>query len=312
MGLKVSATDMKNIKIICITFAYLSVMISCNSKQDEAADSTSTITKVFASGDDKVVIFEREGDKEGVFSNSWEWTAAESDGLPQDFVKYFRTNDECKPIGDDKILITSSSGGVALVDIKTKNTLFYAHAPNAHSAEYLPNDRIAVALSTAEKGNALQLFDRDRPNEILFSDSLYSGHGVVWVPEKESLFALGYADLREYKLSDWDTPTPSLVKVNEWTIPDESGHDLFLTSDQRLLLSTTNSVWEFDIAQSEFSEFEPLKGVTHVKSVNLNSDTGELVYTKGEISWWTHNVYFENPQDTLIVEDIKLYKVRVR
>jgi hypothetical protein len=135
---------------------------------------------------------------------------------------------------------------------------------------------------------------------------------VVWLPEKESLFALGYAELREYKLNDWDTPTPSLKMVNEWMIPDESGHDLFLTSDQRLLLSTTNSVWEFDIAQSEFSEFEPLKGVTHVKSVNLNSDTGELVYTKGEISWWTHNVYFENPQDTLIVEDIKLYKVRVR
>lgn len=303
---------MKNIKIICIAFACLTVMISCNSKQGETADSKSSITKVFASGDDKVVIFERGGDNEGAFSNAWEWTAAESDGLPQDFVKYFQTNDECKPIGEDQILVTSSGGGVALVDIKTKNTLFYAHAPNAHSAEYLPNDRIAVALSTAEKGNALQLFDRDKPNEILYSDSLYSGHGVVWLPEKESLFALGYAELREYKLNDWDTPTPSLKMVNEWMIPDESGHDLFLTSDQRLLLSTTNSVWEFDIAQSEFSEFEPLKGVTHVKSVNLNSDTGELVYTKGEISWWTHNVYFENPQDTLIVEDIKLYKVRVR
>jgi len=121
------------------------------------------------------------------------------------------------------------------------------------------------------------IYNKDRPNEIFFSDSLYSGHGTVWLPDKESLFALGYNQLRDYKLKDWETAQPSLEMVNEWKIPDESGHDLFLTSDQRLLLSTTNSVWQFDIA---VSEFKPLKGVEHVKSVNLNVEKGELVYTK--------------------------------
>lgn len=304
---------MKNIKIIWIVLACLTVCISCRSQADNGiAESKSSIKEVIVCGGDRIVIFDRKGGSADGELKSWEWTTAESEGLPEGFIKYFQTNDECKPIGDDKILITSSGGGVALVDRETKNTLFYAYAPNAHSAAYLPNDRIAVALSTAENGNALQLFDKDKPNEILYSDSFYSGHGAVWLPEMESLFALGYDQLREYKLKDWETDQPSLEMVNDWKIPDESGHDLFLTSDQRLLLSTTNSVWQFDIAVSEFSEFEPLKGVEHVKSVNLNVETGELVYTKGEISWWTHHVYFENPHDTLLVEDINLYKVRLR
>ena len=286
---------------------------SCGSQSEgRQAENTSSINEVILCGDDKVVIFDRKGSGEGEFTKSWEWTPQESSGLPEEFVKYFQTNDECKPVGKDRILITSSGGGVALVDRETKNTLFYAYAPNAHSAAYLPGDRIAVALSTAEKGNALQLFDIDGSNEILYSDSLYSGHGAVWVAERESLFALGYDQLREYKLKNWETDQPSLEMVNEWEIPDESGHDLFLTSDQRLLLSTTNSVWQFDISSAQFSEFEPLKDVKHIKSVNWFPDTGELVYTKGEISWWTHHVYFEKPFDTLVVEDINLYKVRLR
>src|SRR5690606_38060364 len=129
--------------------------------------------------------------EEGPFTRSWEWTPETSNGLPEEFVKYFQTNDECKPIGEDQLLITSSGGGVALVDRATKNTLFYAYAPNAHLAAYLPGDRIAVALSTAEQGNALQLLEIDASGQVLYSDSLYSGHGAVWVAERESLFALG-------------------------------------------------------------------------------------------------------------------------
>jgi hypothetical protein len=301
------------LKITIVILISLLGFASCGSQSEgRQAENTSSINEVILCGDDKVVIYDRKGSIDGKFTKSWEWTPEESSGLPEEFVKYFQTNDECKPVGEDRILITSSGGGVALVDRETKNTLFYAYAPNAHSAAYLPGDRIGVALSTAEKGNALQLFDIDGSNEILYSDSLYSGHGAVWVAERESLFALGYDQLREYKLKNWETDQPSLEKVKEWEIPDESGHDLFLTSDQRLLLSTTNSVWQFDISSGKFSEFEPLKDVKHVKSVNWFPGTGELVYTKGEISWWSHHVYFEEPYDTLVVEDIKLYKARLR
>ncbi|GAB3007770.1 hypothetical protein GCM10027284_27440 [Cyclobacterium sediminis] len=263
-------------------------------------------------GDEEVAVFEKAATDSLGFVKVWEWTASMSEGLPEDFHDYFNTTDECKPVGENQILITSSSGGVALVNRDDKKTVFYAHAPNAHSAEYLPGNKLVVALSTAKNGNSIRLYDLDHSDSILFTDSLYSGHGVVWDEQNNSLFALGFDLLREYKLEDWDSSAPWLKQVSEWEIPDESGHDLFLTDDSRLLLSTTNSVWQFDINRSIFSPFPALEGVHHVKSVNLNAQTGELVYTKGEISWWTHHVYMHLPKkDTLALTNKKIYKVRV-
>jgi hypothetical protein len=294
---------------------FLSIVIlviffpSCSEKESGAVDSS--FLELIACGDENVVVFDKKKSSGDSIVKVWEWTASISEGLPMDYHAFFNSTDDCKPVGQNQILITSSSGGVALVNREDKKTVFYAKVPNAHSAEYLPGDRIVVALSTAENGNAIRLYDAGQSNKILFSDSLYSGHGVVWDDEKNSLFALGFDQLREYKLKDWDSSQPKLMKVNQWEIPDESGHDLFLTSDRRLLLSTTNSVWQFDITTSVFSPFKPLEGVEHVKSVNFDAQTGELVYTKEEISWWTHHIYVINPNDTLQVDDMKLYKVRV-
>ncbi|EPR69642.1 hypothetical protein ADICYQ_1427 [Cyclobacterium qasimii M12-11B] len=267
--------------------------------------------EIIGCGDENVVVFDKVKSNKDSLVKVWEWKASISEGLPKEYHAYFNTTDDCKPVGEDQFLITSSSGGVALVNRKDKKTVFYAHVPNAHSADFLPGGRIVVALSTAENGNAIRLYDVNQSDEILYSDSLYSGHGAVWDEEKNSLFALGFDQLREYKLADWESAQPKLEKVNEWEIPDESGHDLFLTSDRRLLLTTTNSVWQFDISTSIFTPFAPLEGMEHVKSVNFNAETEALVYTKGEISWWTHHIYFVNPKDTLEVNDMKLYKVRV-
>lgn len=292
----------------------LFVLVSaCVSKAGNETDSIaldSTVEEVIFCGDDKVLIFSRRqpGDD---FHKEWEWTATNSKGMPSEFVGYFTTIDECKPIGEKCLLITSSGGGAALVERGTRNTLFYARVPNAHSAEYLPGGKIAVALSTAEGGNSVQIFDSMKPNKVLYSDSLYSGHGVVWVEEMESLFALGFDELREYKLKDWNSNSPSLEMAASWKIPDESGHDLYLTSDHRLLFSTTNSAWEFNLQSHEFAPFAPLENVKHVKSINYNAETKELIYTKGEISWWTHHVYFTNPTDTLVEENVKIYKSRI-
>lgn len=285
-------------------------LYSCTGNNN--TNSNYGLSQLITCGDEEVVVFEKAAADSLGFVKVWEWTASMSEGLPEDFHDYFKTTDECKPVGDHQILITSSSGGVALVNRADKKTVFYAHAPNAHSAEYLPGNKLVVALSTAENGNSIRLYDLDHPDSILFTDSLYSGHGVVWDEEKNSLFALGFDQLREYKLEDWDGSQPRLKQVNEWGIPDESGHDLFLTKDRRLLLSTTNSVWQFDIKSSTFSPFSALEGIPHVKSVNLNTQTGELVYTKGEISWWTHHIYMHLPKkDTLALTDKKIYKVRV-
>lgn len=263
-------------------------------------------------GDDKVLVIDRDAsDKENV-KVLWSWKVSEATDLPPAYQKYLVPTDECKPVGDDKILITSSGGGVVLVDRKTKKSLFFAHSPMAHSAEILPGNRVVIALSTHDSGNRLEVYDLNQSEKVVFRDSLYSGHGVVWNEKLSSLFALGYDELRRYALKDWNTDRPSLQLEEKWKLPDDGGHDLLLVSDKRLLLTTTKSVWNFNIADGKFTPFEMLSSVGgNVKSVNYSDKRNELVYTKGEISWWTHNIYLKNPDKTIILPDINVYKVRV-
>lgn len=268
--------------------------------------------KIIVCGDDQVLVIDYESSDTNHLNILWKWDASEATDLPEIFQEYMRATDDCKPVDDyTKILISSSGGGVVLVDIKTKKNLFYTHAPNAHSAEWLPENRIVVALSTASGGNSIELYDVDKPGVVLFRDSLYSGHGVVWIPETEKLYALGYSELREYSLKNWHTEKPALHLENTWIIPGTSGHDLISVSSSRLILTNHEGVWNFDIPTEKFTPFTPLESVPDVKSVNFEETTGRLIYTKAETSWWTHNIYCRNPDKIIAVPDMHVYKVRI-
>lgn len=268
--------------------------------------------KIIACGDDQVMVVDYETSDTSHVNIQWRWDASEANDLPEIFKEYMKTTDDCKPVDDNKkILISSSGGGVVLVDRKTKQTLFYTHVPNAHSAEWLPDNRIAVALSTADGGNCIELYDVDQPGVALFKDSLYSGHGVVWMPETEQFFALGYSELREYSLRNWSTKNPELYLENNWNLPGTGGHDLISVSESRLLLTCHEGVWNFDLQKEEFTPFTLLESVPNVKSVNFDGSTQRLIYTKAEISWWTHHIYCRNPDKIITVPDIHLYKVRI-
>ena len=199
-----------------------------------------------------------------------------------------------------------------MIDKATKKVLFYARVGNAHSAELLPGDRIIVAASTNEQGNRIELFDISRSEAPIFHDSLYSGHGVVWDAERELLYALGYDELRAYRLSNWDTPTPSLTRQSTWRIPGESGHDLWaLPNDSdKLLLTEHGSVWLFDKSTGTFEPFTPLKGSADVKSVSFHPRTDQVAFIQAEISWWSHRVYLLDPDQWFSFPGARLYKVR--
>lgn len=277
-----------------------------------AAGCSNGSREIVVCGDDKVLIIDKSESDTTNVKVTWQWKVSDAADLPAEYQKYLVPTDECKPVDyNSKILITSSGGGVVLIDRQTKKPVFHAHVPNAHSAELLPGNRIVVALSTADNGNCIQLFNLSEPGKVVFRDSLYSGHGVVWIDDIKRLFALGYSELRSYSLKNWDTEKPALKLEKTWKLPDESGHDLSYVSGNSIALSTHRSVWIFDIKSGRFSPLRQLEGVENVKSVNYNHKTGELVYTRGEISWWTHNVYFMNPEKRIIIPDINIYKVRV-
>src|SRR5690606_5503699 len=136
-----------------------------------------------------------------------------------------------------------------------------------HSVEYLPGGRIATALSTAKKGgDRIEIYDAYLSNTPLFTDSLYSGHGLSWNKERKLLYALGSDKLRAYSLKNWNKRSPKLLLEKEWKLPATGGHDLFLSSSDKLLLSTSRHVWEFDIATERFSPFVPISKERNVKS----------------------------------------------
>jgi hypothetical protein len=267
--------------------------------------------EIIACGDDKVIIIDAEASDEASVKTVWEWKVSDAASqLPEEYQRYMNTINDCKPVNNGTQILLTASSGVLLLERASGKCLFYAHVPNAHSADLLPGGKVAVALSIHPEGNHIELYDIHRPEQVLFRDSLYSGHGAVWVAEKNLFYALGYDELRAYSLKDWDTPAPGLALEKKWTIPVESGHDLSYVSGNELLVSGHEGVYSFDLSTEKFTPFEPLRSTGDVKSASYNATTDELVYTKAEESWWTYHIYFRNPDKTLTVPHIKLYKAR--
>ena len=289
-------------RIMIVFFVFCFFFAGCNHQSRE----------IIACGDDQIIILDEQTSDGRNLKTVWSWKVADaSTQLPDVYQEYLIPLDDCKSVdGGKNLLATSSRGGVVLIERTTKKCLFHAYAPMAHSADMLPNGLIAVALSTHANGNSIELYDRNRPEQVLYKDSLYSGHGVVWNAKRQRLYALGYDELREYSPVDWDTPSPALKLERKWTIPGIGGHDLFPVSDDQLLISEHHGVHSFDISGETFSPFEPLSSAEHVKSVNYIGESKKLMYTQAEESWWTYNIYLRNPDKTINIPEVKLYKAR--
>jgi WD40 repeat protein len=238
----------------------------------------------------------------------WTWDAHQIQDLPEDFrLKKFNSVDDVKPVqGGRQLLISSSSGAVALWDLEQNRTLFYAWVPNAHSVELLPGGLLVAAASLHAEGNQLMLFDlKGKSNTPIFTDALYSAHGVVWHEERQTLFALGHDVLREYRLQG-----QRLERLAEWKIPGESGHDLTLAPDRKSFFLTEHTgAWRFDLATQQFSKIEGFPDAENIKSLNQAAN-GRFLYTVPEESWWTRHVSFYPPAKRLAFPHLRTYKAR--
>jgi len=283
----------------------LFVFVACNN------ENNSSISKdlIVVGGDSKVLIVEYpENENDTVPQIIWSWDAHLANDLPFIYrTRRFNSVDDCKITPDKKqVMVSSSSGAIALINIEDKQVTFLADVPNAHSIELLPDNKIVAAASTARNGNKILLFDIDDSANVIDTDSLYSAHGVVWDDARNSLFALGYDVLREYKIED-----DQLNKINEWVIPGISGHDLMMAPDKSGLYMTEHTgAWFFNFGNMQFSKLDAFPDAENIKSVNRNSK-GQFVYTVPEESWWTFHVSLYNPPAKLSFPNMKVYKVRL-
>ena len=273
-----------------------------------------TTTYWVACGGDKVRIIDVNKSDSSHAEIIWEWNQNNTKSeVPSNYVSLFKTMDECKPIENNtKILACSSAGGAMIIDINGHKCEYYCRAPQAHSIEMLPNNRIVVAESITDLGNALEVFDiTKKTGSAIIRDSMYSAHGVVWYEETQRLYAIGKNLFRIYKLTDWDTNKPSLTLETELKLPVSGAHDLTRIDNHRLLISCTAGVYDYDINTKTISKFDPLVDYTDLKSVNYNYKTGQIVYTKPEESWWTYHLSSLNPTFGIGMSDVNVYKVRV-
>lgn len=288
----------------------------------EPADKGAAVEapRLICCGDKEVFVLSSALDEPTEADRIWRWRAGDSPEIPESMHTQFRTTDECKPCGDF-ILITASSGGVALVRRKDKRCVFLASAKNAHSACLLPRERIAVASSTG--GDELLVFSRasSGPDAVPIARlPLKGAHGVLWDARLSRLWALGEKELLRIDLREKDA-IPEIVVEKRWPLETDGGHDLAFARDSKSLMVTTRfGVYRFDIAGERFVPLADPKDTVSlaelakrdsVKSVDEHPATGVLVYHQGaEKQWWSDTIRVAGSNRTIRLPGERLYKVR--
>jgi hypothetical protein len=232
--------------------------------------------------------------------------------------------DDCKPVDNNsKILVTSSRGFALVLEKETKEMLWYSSvSTNAHSAELLPGNRIAVACS--DKGDCIQIFDLAKSNTVLFSAPLTTAHGVLWNEKHQRLYAIGGNYLYIYKLTDWETSSPKLTlenTISTYKIVNGT-HDLTYVNEDTFLVAGQYAAF-YDIPKGAFTQLPRFMNSTSLKSVNYNITTGECWYVdatnpEGEFAWSSKTIHYTDDiqstspdKKTITNVPINMYKARV-
>lgn len=310
------------------TFEYKNeetVTLKMGEKYD-ANTSNSESTQLVICGDNMIYLLDAELATTVGYRNAilWQWDAKKYASVVGQTENNMIRLDDAKPVDDNKkILATSSKGYSVLVDMESGDVLWYSNqSKNAHSADMLPNDRVAVACS--EGGDVVQIFDIAKPNVVKFSTPLAYAHGVVWNPVTERLYAVGNNTFNIYKLTDWETSSPKLtldksIATGTWVT---GLHDLTLVDENTLLLAGKRAAL-YNISQDSFTNITIFNGSTALKSVNFNGNSGECWFTDPtqvevpDLTWASHTIrYTSNMLETyetknFKVDDLNVYKVRI-
>jgi hypothetical protein len=242
----------------------------------------------------------------------WSWRAADSPEIPAALHAAFGTTDDCKPVDGGRILISSSSGAIALIDRETRHAVFHAPVTNAHSIELVPGGRVAAAasVSTSGGGDRIVLFDLASGKEVA-SDAMRSAHGLVWDQSRGVLWALGGDVLRAYEVGP-PGGQARLSRTFEIALPGEGGHDLSaVPGSSRLFLSTEQRCWYFDRETRRIAPHDTLGEKPGIKSYAVHPRSGRVAYMQAEgENWWAEHVHFQRPEGTLLLSGARLYKAR--
>ena len=242
----------------------------------------------------------------------WEWTPQNSNVAPEHYA-WFRLFDEAKPVYNRKyILLTATSGAIALVRISDKKTVWYAFADGKpHSAELLPDGNV---VSSSPTPGILTFFKVD----TLVSGTgvqkrvytLGDGHNVVWDKKRNVLWAASADRLKSFRYNN-NCQDPYLgEEVSSTPLPGNLPHDLApVYGKEALWLSTSHNIYQFDIATSKFIlQTSPLQN--KVKSLSSGPDGFPVVVVQGKADYWTDEIKDISGARLYQEDNLKIYKAR--
>jgi hypothetical protein len=244
----------------------------------------------------------------------WEWNPAQSNVAAGD-VKWFVNMSDARPVYNNKyILANASTGGVALVRIADKKTVFYGYGGNGnvHSAEVLPDGNLVIAAST---GNYLMLLRTDT------SANPYSGytkkitvpdaHNVVWDKKRQELWTASKNKLYGFTYN-FNCAAPDLTLKDSVTLPATGCHDLFAVyGKDSLWLSTSSKIWAINLQTKAVTEQSALARVKSVSSgPNENYPAILMQSIDTDQQWYNDKVIDLKGNTVLQLTGLKAYKGR--
>lgn len=289
--------------------------------RDRGPSPSGSHEQLLVCGWDDIGIWELSPAAETLPHKIWTWRAQNRADIPTDLWELFRPTAECKPYESGrKILMTSSGGAVALIDREQDRVVFYARAANAHSADLLPHNRLAVACSHRPDGSGdrVLLFDLAVSDRVCFSTEVPWAHGVVWDADRQRVYVLAKEDLRVYALVNWASATPQLALLATMPFPDaghhtvECGHDLYAVPGTAWLSVTTEwACWYFDRDTQTFLPHSAVSDLPYMKSLTHHPHGGTFVYVQAEApNWWAERIHVRNPDRVMYVPGEHFYKAR--
>lgn len=237
---------------------------------------------------------------------------AENSNINPDHWNWFNSPSDAKIVYSGRYMqLSASGGGVALVRIKDKKTVFYAFAGgNTHSIELLPDGNIVSASST---GNYLTIFKTDT---IINPEEIYSkkkpirfGHSVVWDNGRQLLWTTAMDHLVAFKYN-FNCNNPDLTRVDSVLIPGTQAHDLFpVYNEDELWLTTVDNTFKFNISSRKFKKLDIREG-QNIKSISSGPENYPVIIIRPKEQWWTDEVLDMNSNSIFKKEGYKIYKAR--
>lgn len=200
------------------------------------------------------------------------------------------------------IVAVAASGGLAGIYSFPKGKCLWSVeycGDNPHSIEIFPNGAIATICST---GSEIRLYDTD--SSLYKSYYSFDGHGLLWDPVFNTLWALSSEKLTAYEFTA-EGKGGSLKEKAVYALPDKNGHDLTadMQDKNRLFLTTGQSVYTFCKANGKFFEMPDAVNCKNCKGYG-NNKLGNIFYcfpNGGEgmpwenasyRPWCTNEIYF--------------------